>query len=300
MKKSYRSGKTTHRPVTPFTDNQAPQVGAFLRPYTMRIIFAFVFALLTACGGGGSLYSDGSPDYYDFNYQPELDEPHYALGPGVTLQSRIVWDGEPGAPIETTQHVPMGFVQITDPNTTKNSEGKPIWTHGAGAFVGADGLALELWSRVEGVTVGTFWTQGSGRCMFNTLGTAVGTDYCLDPSPSARGYLTSAPWFQLKKGVPYILTVYLNESAPGWMVLRAKLYEARKFDEVVQVQEGMVGFEKARHFPDQGQQLRAAIARTPGSKGEPVVSYDFLGDLIAWGDTGRKFSAKESEWMKGE
>jgi len=266
----------------------------------MRIIQLLLLVLLTACGGGGSLYSDGSPDYYDFNYQPELDEPHYALGPGVTLQARIVWDGEPGAPIETTQHVPMGFVQITDPNTVKNFARQPIWTHGAGAFVGADGLALELWSRVDGVTVGTFWTQGSGRCMFNTLGTAVGTDYCLDPSPSERGYLTSAPQFQLKKGVPYILTVYLNESAPGWMVLRAKLYEARRFDEVVQVQEGMVGFEKARHLPDQSQQLRAAIARTPGSIGEPSVSYDFLGDLIAWEDTGRRFSAQEIAMLAGE
>lgn len=265
----------------------------------MRIIQLLFLALLTACGGGGSLYSDGSPDYYDFNYQPELDEPHYALGPGVTLQARIVWDGEPGAPIETTQHVPMGFVQITDPNTVKNADGQPIWTHGAGAYVGANGLALELWSRVDRVTVGTFWTQDHGRCMFNTLGTAVGTDYCLESSTSERGYLTSAPWFQLKKGVPYILTVYLHESTPGWMVLRAKLYEARRFDEVVQVQEGMVGFEKARHFPDQGQQLRAAIARTPGSIGEPSVSYDFLGDLIAWEDKGRRFSAKESEWMKG-
>jgi len=190
-------------------------------------------------------------------------------------------------------------VQITDTNTVKNSDGQPIWTHGAGAFVGADGLALELWSRVDGVTVGTFWTQNSGRCMFNTLGTAVGTDYCLDPSPSERGYLTSAPQFQLKKGVPYILTVYLQEVSPGRMMLRAKLYEATE-TEAVQVQEGMVTFDKASHFPDATQQLRAAIARTPGSIGEPVVSYEFLGDLIGWEDTGRRFSAKESEWMKGE
>lgn len=268
----------------------------------MRLIALLFFALLTACGGGGgdSASSDSSTEYNNFDYAPTLDEPHYALGPGVTLQTSIVWGGEANQPVTTPQHVPLGFVQITDPTTVKNAKGLPIWTHGAGAFVGTDGLALELWSRVDGVTVGTFWTQNSGRCMFNTLGTAVGTDYCLDPSPSERGYLTSAPWFQLKKGVPYILTVYLNESAPGWMVLRAKLYEARRFDEVVQVQEGMVGFEKASHFPDQAQQLRAAIARPPGSKGEQVVSYGFLGDLIAWGDTVRRFSAQEIAMLAGE
>lgn len=266
----------------------------------MRLIALLFLALLAACGGGGSLYSDGSPDYYDFNYQPELDEPHYALGPGVTLQARIVWDGTPGQPIETTQHVPMGFVQITDLNTTKNADGQPIWTHGAGAYVGANGLALELWSRVDGVTVGTFWTQGDNRCVFNTLGTAAGTDQCLYAAPHPTGYLTPAPGFHLKKGTPYILTVYLHESSPGWMVLRAKLYEARQFDEAVQVQEGMVGFEKARHFPDPAQQVRAAIARTPGSLGEPSVSYDFLGDLIAWEDTGRKFSAREIAMLAGE
>lgn len=265
----------------------------------MRLIALLFLALLAACGGGGSLYSDGSPDYYDFNYQPELDEPHYALGPGVTLQARIVWDGAPGQPIETTQHVPMGFVQITDQNTVKNSGGQPIWTHGAGAFVGANGLALELWSRVDGVTVGTFWTQASNRCVFNTLGTSVGTDQCLADTPNPAGYLTPAPGFQLKKGVSYILAVYLHESSPGWMTLRAKLYEATQF-EAVEVQSGLIGFEKARHFPDQGQQLRAAIARTPGSKGEPSVSYDFLGDLIAWEDTGRKFSAKEIAMLAGE
>lgn len=268
----------------------------------MRIIQLLLLALLTACGGGGSLYSDGSPERYDFDYVPTLDEPYEAIGAGavLTLQARIVWDGERGQPITTVQHAPMGFVQITDANGVKNADGHPIWTHGAGAYVGANGLALELWNREGSANVGTFWTQDHGRCMFNTLGTAVGTSACLYDSPHPTGYLTSAPWFQLKKGVPYILTVYLHESTPGWMVLRAKLYEARRFDEVVQVQEGMVGFEKALHFPDQGQQLRAAIARTPGSIGEPLVSYDFLGDLIAWEDTGRRFSAKESEWMNGE
>jgi len=267
----------------------------------MRIIKLLLLALLTACGGGGSLYSDGSPERYDFDYVPTLDEPYEAIGAGavLTLQARIVWDGEKGQPITTTQHTPMGFVQITDQNTVKNSDGQPIWTHGSGAYVGANGLALELWSRVGDATVGTFWTQDFNRCVFNTLGTAAGTDQCLADSPNATGYLTPAPGFQLKKGVPYILTVYLQETSPGWMTLRAKLYEATQF-EAVEVQSGMVGFEKARHFPDQGQQLRAAIARTPGSIGEPVVSYEFLGDLIAWEDTGRRFSAKESEWMKGE
>lgn len=265
----------------------------------MRLTALLFSALLAACGGGGSLYSDGSPEYYDFNYQPELDEPHYALGPGVTLQARIVWDGTPGTPIETTQHVPMGFVQITDPNAVKNADGQPIWTHGAGAYVGANGLALELWSREGSTNVGTFWTQASGRCMFNTLGTAVGTSRCLYDSPNPTGYLTTAPGFQLKKGVSYILTMYLQETSPGWLTLRAKLYEATQF-EAVEVQSGLVGFEKARHFPDQGQQLRAAIARTPGSLGEPSVSYDFLGDLIAWEDTGRKFSAQEIAMLAGE
>ena len=267
----------------------------------MRIIQLLLLALLTACGGGGSLYSDGSPEWYDFDYVPTFDEPYEAIGAGavLTLQARIVWDGEKGQPITTVQHAPMGFVQIADANGVKNLDGHPIWTHGAGAYVGANGLALELWSRVGDATVGTFWTQDFNRCVFDTMGTAAGTDQCLADSPNATGYLTPAPGFQLKKGVPYILTMYLQETSPGWMTLRAKLYEATQF-EAVEVQSGLVGFEKARHFPDQGQQLRAAIARTPGSIGEPVVSYEFLGDLIAWEDTGRRFSAKESEWMKGE
>lgn len=267
----------------------------------MRYLALLLLAFLAACGGGGSLYSDGSPERYDFDYVPTLDEPYEAIGAGavLTLQARIVWDGEKGRPITTVQHAPMGFVQITDANGVKNIDGHPIWTHGAGAYVGANGLALELWNREGSANVGTFWSQASGRCMFNTLGTAVGTSGCLYDSPNPTGYLTSAPGFQLKKGVSYILTMYLQETSPGWMTLRAKLYEATQF-EAVEVQSGLVGFEKARHFPDPAQPLRAAIARTPGSIGEPVVSYEFLGDLIAWEDTGRRFSAKESEWMKGE
>lgn len=267
----------------------------------MRLIALLSLVLLTACGGGGSLYSDGQSNYYDFDYTHTLDEPYEALAGGavLTLQARIVWAGEKGQPITTTQHVPLGFVQITDKNTVKNSDGQPIWTHGAGAFVGANGLALELWGRVDGVTVGTFWTQEYGRCVFTTDGKETGASKCLDVFPNPSGYLTAAPGFQLKKGAPYILTMYLQEVSPGRMMLRAKLYEATE-TEAVQVQEGMVTFDKASHFPDATQQLRAAIARTPGSIGEPVVSYEFLGDLIGWEDTGRRFSAKESEWMKGE
>lgn len=267
----------------------------------MRLIALLFLALLAACGGGGdSASSDSSTEYNNFDYAPTLDEPHYALGPGVTLQTSIVWGGEADQPVTTPQHVPIGFVQITDPNTVKNAKGLPIWTHGAGAFVGTDGLALELWSRVDGVTVGTFWTQGDNRCVFNTLGTAAGTDQCLYAAPHPTGYLTPAPGFQLKKGTPYILTVYLRESSPGWMVLRAKLYEASQFDEVVQVQEGMVGFEKARHFPDAAQPLRAAVARPPANLGGDSVRFSFLREMIAWESMGRKFSAKELAMMEGE
>lgn len=267
----------------------------------MRYIALLLLALLSACGGGGSLEGDESLGFYDFDYRPAFDEPYAALASGrvLTLQARIVWDGAKGEPITAVQHVPMAFTQATNPGAMKNAEGALLWTHGVGAYVGASGLALELWGRNGDTTSGTFWSQDNNRCPLNTSGAEMGAGGCIADTPNPAGYITSAPGFQLRKGVPYILTIYLQETWPGWMTLRAKLYEADEFH-AVEVQSGMVGFEKVRHFPDPGQPLRAAIARTPGSPGERSISYTFLGDVIAFEDKARRFSAEEIAMMAGK
>lgn len=261
----------------------------------LRVVALSLQVAIVACGGGsGDLHGDESMGFYDFDYRPAFDEPYAALASGrvLTLQARVEWDGPQGEPITVVQHVPMAFTQATDPHAMKNADGAPIWTHGVGAYVGASGLALEVWGRNGDTTSGTFWSQDNERCPLNTAGADMGTGGCIADSLSPGGYITSAPGFQLKKGVPYILTVYLQETWPGWMTLRAKLYEAND-SQLVEVQAGMIGFEKARHFPDAGQPLRAAIARTPGGPGEPSVSYTFLGDVIAFEDKGRRMDVAE-------
>ena len=109
----------------------------------------FIFAmLLIACGGSGTLYSPPGLNYYDFNYDATKAQTVASLTSNTTtLTYNFVWDGVAGQNITTPQHAVVAMTQIASPTTTLNQTGQMIWTHRAGALVGARGLALELWFR---------------------------------------------------------------------------------------------------------------------------------------------------------
>lgn len=252
-------------------------------------------AVLTACGGGGSLEVDPALGY-DFAYKPELSVPRNAVASDrtLTLQARIIWDGPRGEVVTVGQHVPMAFTQVNAPGTPTNAEGEALWTHGVGVFLGTRGLAIEFWNRPGDSTVGTFWSQDTDRCAVSTDGQLTGTTQCLAAAPGLADYLTPAPDFQLKKGTPYILTMYLSRTTPSWMSLQTKLYEVDG-NEVREVQSGKINFQPSSYFPDTKQPLRASIARTPGGATDHTVRFEFLGDDIAFTDTGRQLSAQEAK-----
>jgi hypothetical protein len=247
----------------------------------MRYLALLLTALLVGCGGG-SLTADPDLDYYDFEYREDFSRPYASLATGeaLELKARFVWAGDRGQQIDTPQHVVLAFTQAASASTAQNDEGERLWTHGAGAFVGEHGLAMELWFRDDQAQDGfdndaanaLVWSQDNGRCMRDVLGVKPTGTYCLSDTDSPTGYITSAPDFVLQKGVAYVLHVRITPGPDGWKSLHAVLYQ-ESGDTFNVVQRGFIGFPPSQFFPVAGQPLQASVARTPGSPGEPLVDF---------------------------
>lgn len=246
----------------------------------MRYLFLFIAAVLAACGGGGSLYGDPDLNYYDFAYQDKFSQPYASFDAGarLDLQARFIFQGRRGDAITHPQHVLLAFTQSMAPNP-QNDAGQTLWTHGVGAFVGERGLKMELWFRddqngngfADDPSNALVWGQDDGRCVRDVLGIVQSDMLCIAATDNPAGFITSAPDFVLTKGVAYVLHIRLD-GVGEMRRLQAELY-VEDGDTFTLVQRGMVFFRQATFLPDHSKDLRASVARTPGSSGEPEVDY---------------------------
>lgn len=244
-------------------------------------LVAIVAVLLVACGGG-TLYNVPSLHNYDFKYLSDFSLPYYNLFDNTqrrVLYTKFEWSGERGEVIDDPQHALVAYTQRISPNM-ENAYGEVLWTHGAGAFVGEQGLEMELWFRRDKDGNGYedddsdayVWSQNYGRCVRDVAGTITEDIRCLDDKPNKDGFLTPAPNFQLRKGVPYVLRIELRTEGNDTTVLEAALFSVTSMGLEV-VQQGLVKFPTKDHFPIEGQTLEASVARTPGVPGESVIDY---------------------------
>lgn len=236
----------------------------------------------------GTLYRVPQLSNFDFFYPTDLSSTYGNFQNGATLklQSRFIWGGgTPGRVITAEQHAIVAFTNRGATNSMVNTSGQMFWTHGVGAYVSERGLEMETWFRDDTNGNGYnddpgnayVWNQDNDRCVADVLGTITTPMWCLGTSTSDATYITSAPNFQLKAGVPYWVRIQLDRSAtPGWGMLHAELVEesctAAGCTASV-VQRGAVAFEIAKHFPMNWQAMEATVARTPGSTAEPYVQY---------------------------
>lgn len=258
----------------------APQAGAFLRPYTMRIIFA----LLLAIAGGtcsaqnsyvGSL--NGTPEL-DFAYLPSFAKPLTAVhGHAVKLQARVVWNGDTAAPINVDQHFVLAYTQSGAQNSPQNNVGELLWTHGVGAILGPFGLAIELWHRHDATGDGfeddasdaIVWTQHNDRCAQSVLGSIPPGTMCLSPAPGTLGYITPAN-FVLKTGVAYWLRIVISPTGGGWASLHADLIDESA--PATPVQRAMISFQLAAFFP-LNKDVNAVVGRLAAKSHQPNIQF---------------------------
>ena len=261
-----------------------------------KIVCAFGFLL---CGLATHAQMDHQQGYlrnepttrnFDFQYHPTMQSSveHLQRGGTLKLQSRFIWGSGPkGRVITTPQHAVVAFTQSGSTVNMVNPRNQMYWTHGAGAFVGEQGLQLELWFVNDRNGNGLndeplnahVWGQQNNRCAHEVLGTLQGQVMCLGSEPNGWGYITPAPNFTLRADIPYWVRVTITPSAPGWASLFAELYEqdCDANDENCAtrlVQHGLVGFQIAQFFPFSGLPINASNARTPGSASEPYVRYN--------------------------
>lgn len=264
----------------------------------LRRIFTLALALiLTACGGGGgdpepaqhvegeglavvtksafagTLHSPPGINYYDFNRLPSLERTHANLASGAAadMTVKFTWGGVAGTAVLEPQHAIAAFVQSTSATGPANALGQITHTHGAGAYVGERGLALETWHRdtPTSPTNGTRWDQFDGRCARDVLGTIPPTAWCLASAEGAGDFITPAPAFQLRRGTVYILRTRVQLVGANTIQIAAWLHTQGIWGAQL-VQRGVVHVEGAKHYPAPSLPVHAVVARTPG---EATIAY---------------------------
>ena len=233
----------------------------------------------------GTLIREPTTYNYDFKLLTALNPPASVVrnGNSAKLQARYVWQpANPalnGLQINTPQHAVVAFTQSLNPNFMRNPSGQYYWSHGVGAFVGENGLQLELWfTEADGSSNAYVWSQNNNRCMAIVHGYYTPGQLCLDGHATPGGsYLTPAPNFKLRFGVPYWLRLEVRPASPGWMVLLADLIEDSCIGGVCGpriVQQGSISVITNSWWPNQLYPINASIARTEGDVDAPFVNYD--------------------------
>ena len=254
---------------------------------------AALLAGLAACGGGGdpadpgsgtplsyagALTSQPGMDGYGSVYFDAIAGSRKALKAGAShqLEATFTWRADP-APDE---HALVSFSQAGKANNYVNDQGRLHFTHGAGAYVGHRGLALELWFVTDEGAPGYdddrlnahYWTQDNGRCVGDVLHTEIPHTQCLSDSPLAESHLTPNPGFLLKRNTPYTLRITLSRNdadhEKAWLFgeLLQPCADPLVCDRQV-VQTARVGFAIDDFFP-LGDVMNADVARTRGA--EPI------------------------------
>ncbi|MFI8616004.1 hypothetical protein ACIGHN_10900 [Acidovorax sp. NPDC077693] len=211
----------------------------------------------------------------DFQYPSTFAKARASIQNGgqIKLQSRFVWGGPAGSPIGGDEHAIVAFTQGAN-NSYVNGFLQPLWTHGVGAFVHPNGLHLELWFRnddngngtiADDVTKADVWGQYPNNCRTEINGVGNTNVDCLGGTPHSGGYMTPSA-FSLKKGAIYWVRITVADipTNPLFASLQADLLEETPSGVVLR-QQGLVNFDKGRHFPDYSSPLKGTIARTGGS-----------------------------------
>lgn len=247
----------------------------------MKTFISFIFAMVLTVQGAfafdsdsGTLVRNPYAANFDWKYLPALSSPRANLIQGQTLklQSRFVWYGSTGSYITTEQHAIVAFTQQNASDTMLNTTGAPLWSHGVGAYVGERGLELELWYRTaSNQQNAVVWSQDHGRCIQDVLGLFSPSTGCIAGTVSTGDYITSAPNFQLKRGIYYWVRVTLTNAGVNLTNLHADLLEETA-QGVNVVQSAQVKFTTDAFFPSL-QDITATVARTPGSADEPFINW---------------------------
>lgn len=224
----------------------------------------------------GMLVRDPGAENFDFQYLESMKIPYQGLQPPeIKLQSRFIWSGPAGTEITTDQHAIVAYTQKLTTDSLVNAEGQHLWSHGAGAVVGEYGLGLELWFIQNGQHNGIIWNQHTGQCAADVLGTLPAGSMCLPASVTAPSYMTVAPDFTLRYGVPYWVRVKISTvgTSPGMASLYADLIEEKPTGPVI-MQQAQINFVIATMLPNTLYPVEAVVARTPGSTSEPVIYFN--------------------------
>lgn len=230
------------------------------------IVLSFAAFSSMAANDNGNLLPVGGTEEFDFDYPSVFAKQIPAAGAApIKLQSRFTWH----APTQgMNDHAIAAFVQGENKAylNAKSTPSNPIylWTHGAGAFVDANGLNLELWFKRPELIKGSayYWHAGDRN------GQSVNTDPIdvpLDASYSPNGsYIESLPanW-AFVPGHHYWVRVSLAPAAPGWLTLYAELYYDN-LSSVTRIQRAQIGFPMSSFMP-LGNSVKGTLARAPGS-----------------------------------
>ena len=208
---------------------------------------------------------------YDFNYIPSKSYSynHLINGGTLTAQAQFLWQGSGTV---TEGHAILAFTQRQVSTGWFNTAGDELFTHGMGAFVGVNGLELEIWMRQNGAANAITWSQYAGGCARDVQGTIPPGTMCLPNYVNSGSYLTSYPGFTLKRNVVYTLKVKLEPASAGWTNITAELYERVSGVDVLR-QKGRIGVQTASYFPVVNQDAAFTVARTPCDVQDLTINY---------------------------
>ena len=218
----------------------------------------------SAASANGVLSATGGTSGFDFRYPSVFSKtvPTPGTAP-IKLQSRFTW-----APTTSmSDHAVVAYVQGSN-NAFFNSEPpgfkSTIWRYGAGAFVAANGLNLELWFNPQNTAAGSAYAWNHE----DLCGVAVNSDpisVCLEDTYSVGGaYVEPLPanW-SFVPGHHYWVRITITPTTGDWLNLYAELYHDN-LSTTTLVQRAQIGFQKSAFLP-LSTSVKGAVARAPGS-----------------------------------
>jgi len=234
------------------------------------IIFLLMFSVHSRAQNQleGVLHTIGDAGGFDW-IRPSIFTKQIPAYGAIKLQSRFIWNK-----ISTnSDHAIVAFAQGTN-NHWVNSNGEyGLLQYGVGAYVGSDGLSLELWFNPNNGYYGSAYVWNSE----NICGIGVGPDaipfpqLCLSTSSAAPAYVTPRPsnWF-IEVGRAYWVCVKITaDSIPGWYIVEADLIDPSYAGWLVQT--ARLGFRKNDYFP-----LGGFVEGTLGLAALGKVDADFV------------------------
>lgn len=240
-----------------------------LREITIIIIITTALpATVTATNHAGYLYTDGwsGSDWYSPGGGFDLPICRlYSYGKTAKISSRFRWHGY--GQISQSETAGVAFTQQQMSTGWLNSNTQPgpqqaYWKRGIGAFVGPEGLGLQVWQVETRDTV--YWTQSALCGKYAHKGGNPGLCICAAAGTSCRSYITSVRDFNLERGTHYEVRLKLTGEGNGAVRLQAELRDRTRV-----VQRAQIYFQMKKVFPT-GEKLKGTAFRTPGSPNKLV------------------------------